>query len=164
MANVGIDISIERLRSKFENSLYTGNDCNYYGRIFRHQYDDGIVPQRWITPKDAEDVLLNDKVDLTSFFDVQPTDSYDGVFVSNVWICFSVNLSNLHPTLTRNEATETVHKNVLKEIKKIGGWKVNNLVRGITAFSDYARVKDSDDRHPYYLFRFDCEVKYPINC
>jgi len=158
----GIDILIDRLITRFENYLYTSNDCEFNGRIFRNVKQDGIVPEVFENGE-YRDVLLNDNKDLTCFFDVQPNETYDFHYVSEVWVCFSVNLSNLHAGVSER-ATEYVHENVIKQIKKIGGWKVTGLVRGLPAFADYARVKPSDDLHDYYLFRVNCEVKYPLNC
>ena len=160
----GIDITIERLITRFEDNLFTDKSCDWFGRIHRNQRDEGIVPERWISQKNYKDTLLNDKVDLTCFFDVQPNETYQGYYKSDVWICFSVNLLNLYPLISRNEATETLHESVLTQIEKIGGVSVTGLVRGLPAFSDYARVKDSDNLSPYYLFRVNTEIKYPINC
>ena len=147
----GIDVPIERLRSKFDNSLWTDADTTFYGRIFRIDRD-GIKPMNFVYPKDYEDVLTDDRLDALCFFDVLPTADYDGGFSSTVWIQFAVNLSALYGGVTER-ATEYAHEDALKVIKRVGGFSVTGLVRGIEAFADYTGVKVSDDMQPYYIFR-----------
>jgi len=162
----GIDIQIERLQDRFKDKLWTSvssTNKDYFGRIYRNERDGDVIPQRFVSGNDYKDVLLNDKKAVTCFFDVQPEESYEFQFNANVWILFAVNLKTLYPSIT-DRATEYVHEDVVREIKKIGGWNVTGLVRGLPAFADYSLVKDSDDMQPFYLFRINCEVKYPLNC
>ena len=93
----GIDIQIERLRSHFEDKLFPVNACDWFGRIFRNVKEGEVVPERFVSGRNDPDVLLNDTKDLTCFFDVQPSENYNNVFNSQVWICFSVNLVKLYP-------------------------------------------------------------------
>jgi len=162
----GIDIQIERLQDRFKDKLWTSvssTNKDYFGRIYRNERDGDVIPQRFVSGNDYKDVLLNDKKAVTCFFDVQPEESYEFQFNANVWILFAVNLKTLYPSIT-DRATEYVHEDVVREIKKIGGWNVTGLVRGLPAFADYSLVKDSDDMQPFYLVRINCEVKYPLNC
>ena len=160
----GIDILIEKAKTRLSSKLFLTNDCDWFGRIHRNVKQGETIPERFISGKNDLDVLLNDTKDLTCFFDVQPAENYSNVFNSEVWVCFSVNLAKLYPTVTTERATEYVHEDVINELKKVGGWKVTGLVRGLPAFSEYSKVKESDNRHPFYLFRINCDVKYPINC
>ena len=160
----GIDIQINRLKLRFSNNLYTTNSCDWFGRIFRNQKGDVVKPERFVSGVDYKSVLLNDTKDLTCFFDVQPNETYSSVITANVWILFSVNLVKLYPTVTTERATEYVHEDIVKQINKIGGWKITGLVRGLPAFADYSGVKDADNMQHFYLFRIECEVKYPLNC
>lgn len=162
----GIDIQIERLTYRFEEKLWTdvsSDSIDYFGRIYRNERDGDVIPQRFVSGNEYKDILLNDKKAVTCFFDVQPEESYEFQFNANVWILFAVNLKTLYPSVT-DRATEYAHEDVIREIKKIGGWSVTGLVRGLPAFADYSLVKDSDDMQPFYLFRIICEVKYPLNC
>jgi hypothetical protein len=160
----GIDIQIERLRSYLAAKLFTTNNCDWFGRVFRNVKNGEIMPERYLSGVDYLSVLLNDNKDLTCFFDVQPTESYDNGFSSEVWILFSVNLQRLYPTVTTERATEYIHDDIIQKVKRIGGWKVTGLVRGLTSFSDYPNARPEHDKHPYYLFRLNCEIKYPLNC
>lgn len=160
----GVDIQIERLRGYMAAKLFTSNSCDWFGRVFRNQRNDETIPERYVSGIDYQSVLLNDNKDLTCFFDVQPSEDYDNGFTSDVWICFSVNLAKLYPTVTTERATEYLHEDLIKTIKRIGGWEVTGLVRGLPAFSEYSRVKPEHDKQPYYLMRINTKVKYPLNC
>jgi len=160
----GIDIPISRLNTLFESNLWKGKSYTRYGRIFRNIRDGGIIPEAFDTSTgDYGDVLLNDKIHALSFFDVLPDEDYNGTFNANVRICFAVNLKKLYPSVTSEMATEYAHQDALIQIKK-SSFKPTGLTRGFDAFSDYELVKPEDSMNPFYLFRFDTEIKYLINC
>lgn len=160
----GIDIPIGRLLTQFIANLWTGNTNVFKGRIQRTIRNEGTIPE-WFNPDTNayEDVLLNDRVDSTCFFDVQPAEKYDNRFKAEVWICFAINLKKLYPGVSER-ATEYAHEDVLKIIKKKSSFKPTGLVRGLDAFSDYELVKESDNMNQFYLFRFNTEIYYPQNC
>ena len=159
----GIDIPIDALVLRFTNELWTESNNVFRGRIQRTLRKGEIFPEYYNpTTKRYEDVLLNKKVDSTCFFDVQPTEEYNGYFVSDVWICFAINLKTLYPSVTER-ATEYAHEDVLKIIKRTS-FKPKGLVRGLDAFSEYNLVKQTDSMNQFYLFRFNTTVKYPQNC
>lgn len=159
----GIDIPIDALLAKFTSNLWTGNTNSFYGRVQRTIRDGGTFPE-WYnsSTKDYQDVILNDKVDSTCFFDVQSNEEYNNRFIADVWICFSVNLNKLYPTISER-ATEYAHEDVLKIIKK-SSFKPTGLVRGLNAFSEYNLVKEPDNMNEFYLFRFNARIMYPQNC
>jgi uncharacterized protein YtpQ (UPF0354 family) len=159
----GIDIPIDALVTRFTSDLWNGKTNVFKGRIQRTVRDGGSIPE-WYNPttKRYEDVLLNDRVDATVFFDVQPDEDYHSHYVAEVRICFAVNLAKLYPLITER-ATEYVHEAALKLIKK-SRFNVTGLVRGLDAFSEYELVKESDNMNQFYLFRFNTTVKYPQNC
>jgi hypothetical protein len=160
----GIDVPIARLNTLFTDNLWTDKTYTKYGRIYRNQKADGIYPEAFNANGDYGDVLLNDKINALSFFDVQPEETLSGSrFVSDVWIAFAVNLTKLYPTVTTERATEYAHQDALVQIKK-SNFKVTGLVRGFDAFSDYSLAKPEDSMNPFYLFRFNTEIKYDINC
>jgi len=162
----GIDIPIDALVTKFVSDLWTdsGLTNNFKGRIQRTIRDGGTFPE-WYNPTTNayEDVLLNDRVDSTCFFDVQPSEEYDNRFKADVWICFAINLKTLYPLISER-ATEYAHEDVLKIIKRKSSFKPTGLVRGLDAFSDYELVKESDNMNEFYLFRFNTTIVYPQNC
>jgi hypothetical protein len=161
----GIDTPIESMVTRFTSNLWTGKDRTFRGRIFRNVKDEGTFPEWYnATTERYEDVLLDKFVDATCFFDVQPSETYSGYFISEVWICFSVNLKTLYPTVSGRQSTEYAHKEIIDLIERDGRFKITGLVRGLPAFADYTLVKESDNMNNFYLFRINTEVRYPINC
>lgn len=163
----GIDVRIEDLRSYFESKLWTGKDTVYYGRIFRNVKNGGILPMSFDASIDYLDTLTTDKHDAICFFDVQPSEDYDSQFEAKVWVQFAVNLARLYPTETAagERTTEYAHADAVKWIsRKWGDKSIDGLVRGLPAFDDYATVKFTDDYQPFYIFRIETTIKYPINC
>ncbi len=163
----GIDVRIEELRSFLESKLWTSNDVTFYGRIFRQIKNGGIVPMNFVAPIDYQDVLTDDMKDGICFFDVQPNEDYECQFQADVWVQFALNLAELYPTETAagERATEYAHRDVIKYIsRKWGDNSITGLVRNITAFDDYTGVKPTDDYQPFYIFRINTTIKYPINC
>ena len=159
----GIDIPIEALVTKFTNKLWVGNNNVFRGRIQRVLRNGETFPEYYdSTEKRYKDVLLNSKVDSTVFFDVQPTEEYANQFRADAWICFSVNLKALYPSVSER-ATEYAHEAALKIIKK-SSLKPVGLVRGLDAFSEYDLVKQTDNMNDFYLFRFNTTIVYPQNC
>ena len=162
----GIDIPIDDLVTKFESNLWTGNNNVFRGRIQRLESAEGNTTPQWFNPVSNryEDVLLNKFVHCTSFFDVQPNEVYNSRFEATVWICFAVNLVKLYPSVTER-ATEYAHEDAIKAIKKYGkGFKITGIVRGLPAFAEYERVKQTDNMNEFYLFRVEASLKYPQNC
>jgi len=159
----GVDIPIDALVTRFGTDLWVGKDTAFRGRIQRTIRGDGVIPE-WFNPTTGiyEDVLLNDRVDATMFFDVQSSEDYTSRFKSDVWICFAVNLKALYPSIAER-ATEYAHEDALKIIKKTS-FKPTGLVRGLDAFSEYNLVKETDNMNQFYLFRWNTTVKYPQNC
>lgn len=162
----GIDIQIDNLKTRFTNNLWTSinsSDKDWFGRVFRNIRNDEVIPERFVSGE-YKDTLLNDKKTVTCFVDVLPEETYEFMFDSEVWVLFAINLSKLYPTVTTERATEYAHEDVIKQIKRVGGWSVTGLVRGLPAFETYGFVKPADNLHPFYLFRINCNVKYPLNC
>lgn len=158
----GIDIEIKKMTDWLTLRLWVGKSVTFNGRIFRNVKDGGIVPETFVTGIDYQDVLLDDTKDAIVFFDVQANETFDGNFTSDVWVCFAVNLLKLYPSVTTERATEYAHDDAVKWIRK--RWDITGLVRGYPAFSEYSRVKESDNFHPFYLFRLNTKIKYKTVC
>lgn len=162
---IGIDEPIERLRLMFESSLWISNNNSFYGRCFRNLRDGKLFPEI-SENKNYLEVLLNDKKDSTVFFDVQPERSVigDSDINSNVDIYFSINLKKIYPLLTRNEATETAYKDVVKLISA-SSFDFQGLETGFSSFDTWGYDDASiDNMYPYHLFKINTTVIHNLNC
>lgn len=164
----GIDILIDSILSDFTSRLWISNARLFYGRIFRNEVltENGlrIVPEVSTNGRNYTETLKDNTIDAQCFFDVLPDAEMIGMMEKNTVRClFMVDLSKLHPELSRTEATQTVKKEVLN-ILTCNFDEVDSLVSGRTAFSDYYfQGVDLADMSPHYLFRYDC-ISYNTNC
>lgn len=165
----GIDIPIDDLVELFEAKLWTGNNCDFHGRIFRNEstneISNDIIPE-YFSDGEYKEILLDDTFDAICFFDVLPESEIIGTGQADTRICFAVNLDKLYPSVG-TRATEYAHEDVFKLVHISQGFVegTGRLIRGLPSFSDYSTVKANDDLHPWYLFRFDVRFEYEfINC
>lgn len=159
----GIDIPIEKIRSKLESNLFTENDFTAYGRVFRlESYNKRPVPARYTGDREYRDVLLDDFKDGICFFDVLPRRGAAMGYNSTVWICFALDLEKLFPGVGER-ATEYAHELVYNQLRTT---ILSDLVliTGLSAFRDYDLVDSNDNLQPYYLFRFEANLYYQDNC
>ena len=163
---IGIDIPIERLRADFENYLWVGAVNSFNGRCFRNQRDGKLIPEIKGDRDEYREVLLQDGNDSTVFFDVDPDREMKSKSQSeaNVSIYFAVNLEELYPSLSRNEASETAYVDAVDLING-SGFDVTGIISGKEAFNTWG-YEDSifDDMHPYHLFRIDSSIVYNLRC
>jgi hypothetical protein len=158
----GIDVEINRIKTYMSAKLWTDKTVTFNGRIFRNVKNGETNPETFVNGIDYTDVLLDDTKDAICFFDVQPTETFEGNFTADVWVCFAVNLARLYPSITTERATEYAHEDVVKVVRRM--CDITGLVRGYPAFSDYSRVKEIDNFHPFYLFRLNTKIKYKKVC
>jgi hypothetical protein len=161
----GIDISINQLLTDFTARLWTNKVRSFYGRVFRNErFEIGkISPEIWITPNNHIEVLKDNSKDAQCFFDVQPNETVNvNIHTATVWLCFMVNLSKIHPELTRTEATERIQTDV-EHLLIDSNFKIEGMVRGYEGFKGYDFGKDAQalaDVSPNYLFRFNLSCTY----
>jgi hypothetical protein len=158
----GIDISIDALVADFTAYLWTSNIRSFYGRVFRNERNGRISPEVWVTPNKYVEVLKDTAKDAQCFFDVQPSvPMVADICEADIWLCFMVNLQKLYPTLTRTEATEQAHADVLDLIMS-SEFTVDKtgLIPGFTGFKDYDWDEAAANMSPHYMFRFNLNKIY----
>ena len=165
---IGIDVNISRLVTDYTNNLWTGADVDFFGRVYRNNRNDGIIPEVYDQDNRYIEVLQNDNKAGTVFFDwINPTQITGTKSLATVWIHFAVNLSELYPTETANHerADEYAHADAIKWTNK-SGFRVTGLVTGFDAFSQFELTEQNkDDMQPYHLFRLETEVLFNYqNC
>jgi len=164
---MGIDKHINMAVEDLNANLWFGKNTSFYGRCFRNekrgQIGTVIKPELYTSANDYVDVLLDDTKGGQCFFDVQPTNPSDenGIYSSETWACFMVNLTTVYPTLNRTEATEQAHTDAEEILNN--HFPITGLVRGFEGFKGYDWGADHQahvDMQPYYLFRFNLTIKY----
>jgi muramoyltetrapeptide carboxypeptidase LdcA involved in peptidoglycan recycling len=165
---IGIDNQIEKLRSLFENNLWTASSSVFHGRCFRNERNDGLIPEVTIGGNDYKEVLLQDFQDGTIFFDVEPERTARVIgssdITANVSIYFAINLDNLYSGLGRLEQTETAYKDAITIINK-SAFVFQSFETGFSSYSVWTyddAAKDNMQR--YHLFRVDTTINYNLIC
>lgn len=162
---IGVDIPINKLLLLFNEKLWADNTNDYNGRVYINQKDGRVIPEVYNTNDDYKEVLLNDNVDSTIFFDVLNERKFIGNSNCRVEvdIYFSINLKNIYPTIN-NRATEYAYRDVL-DIINLSSFKYKSLTSGFEAFDKFDYDKASiDNMQPYHLFKIKTELTYNINC
>src|SRR5579862_8291602 len=105
---VGIDVSIQSFQQftygRLKKVWGITNDTDYdsFGRIYRNQSKDGYVPENYDGSDEYHDVMMNDKLNATSFFGVGEQTTYNaGSTMAKVHWIFGVNLAAIKPGTVR---------------------------------------------------------------
>ncbi|HEY1044954.1 MAG TPA: hypothetical protein VGF79_00850 [Bacteroidia bacterium] len=172
----GIDYVIQQ----FQNWLHTQliarwglsdvstTDWLCYDRAYKNQKTDGYVPEVYLTKNEYKEVLLDDKVKVTSFFGVGDTievDTQENQNVANVHLIFFVNLKKLKVTDARPD--EITRQDVQYFCNQdLYGFTLEGIQTGIEAvLSDYPGfMRESGMKHrdmnPFHCFRFNFSLRY----
>lgn len=156
----GVDIVIEKQRLIFNDHLWTGNDCSWFGNCMPDERPEGTFPSVLISGSDYRDVLLDDTKDVISFFDVAPERTENRCSVD---IYFAVNLSKLYPSITESQ-TEYALADSVEWVKKGGMFTIEKIVDGYESWKGWSMCKREDNMHPFYLFKITTNVNYVLTC
>lgn len=146
-----------------------------YGRCYRNQLDSGYVAEVYKGRNEYQEVYLDDRYAVTSFFGTSSLIKYDVSNKTDVHLIFFVNLSKLKNVGHR--ADEEVRKDVQMHVQQgYRGFQLTGIRTGIDdVFEEYAGTRLAAqenldglkyrDMHPYHCFRFDFSIMYNIkNC
>jgi len=169
---VGIDFPIQEMQQLFIANLWPNIPTakkEFNHRVFSNEDKDGNdYPEVLISgTNDYRRVKFDDRLSVLSWFDVADnTDSYNlGQINHSVGVFFAVNLKDLYPTLP-HRATEEAHLEVQEILlKRSGEFEVTGIKRRSEAYGEYSTENlKAFNMQPWHVFRFDCDVKYSLNC
>ena len=173
----GVDIDIDRLRAVYQTDLWASLATakkGYYGRVFRNErfadFGVSVSPEvhNGVGKTGYQEALKDTKLYAQCFFDRQPDIEIEGtIATATVWNPFMVNLQEIYPLLSREEATEQVHEDVRSIIQTMG-FEITGMVTGFNAVSSYDWANERMnqprvDMSPHYVFRYDLKIEYSIN-
>jgi hypothetical protein len=164
---IGIDKVIQAAQTKLIAGLHTTKTVEVYGRAFRNERDGGVVPEVFVSGREYQDVMYNDKVDCTIFFDPADQVTYNGAgqAQSEIGIVVQCNLHTLYPDKGRH-ATELIERDVIDIIEAQTPFRVTGIVKGYPAIEMFAMTsRVRFDMQPHYVFRLQTVVNYQYdNC
>jgi hypothetical protein len=163
----GIDKQIQRLQDYIytQLGLLGWSLHESYERIYRTKKGENFIPEAFIS-NEYKEVLLDDKVNATSFFLIDDTETINQN-LSTVTVSFIIeaNIKNLYPSITHRADEEM--RSDLKMILKNNptGFHLKKMITGADNVYQSLRfnIKFTDDMNQFHVVRFDLELNYNIN-
>jgi len=164
---IGIDRVIQSAQKSLKAGLHTTKKVEVFGRAFRNEREAGVVPEVFVSGREYREVMYNDKVDCTVFFDPSDRVTYNGAGQAQgeVGIVVQCNLARLYPDKGRH-ATELIERDVIDIIEAQTPFRVTGIVKGFAAIEMFAMTsRVRFDMQPHYVFRLNTIVNYQYdNC
>lgn len=180
---VGVDVPIDKFQAYLSTQIVFPNISvsEWYPSIYVNPFDQGKTrkspnarqPEHFVFDSDNEykEVFNDDKIDLLSFFLVDPFASFNNEtkrFTQRVSMIFMVNLQQLYPGIA-HRADEEFHMNVYNMWKVWNSRHDFNFVgyetRTENVFREFEREKIMfEDMHPRHCVRFNFDVTYEPSC
>ena len=165
---IGLDKEISQMNELFEAALFTSSNRMFFGRAFRNKRNGKIVPEVYLnSSNEYRDVRHEDKYDVMCFYDVM--DRADGDLSQHsqeVGVVFISNLKRLYPAISYR-AVEEFKRDVLKIAnKKASVFDYKGFIEGYEAYGDIdaTNLIHKVNMHPWYIVRFNFDVKYLLTC
>ncbi len=167
----GVDEIIDR----WQDLLYTGllnrgwADYESYHRAYK-DIDKGTVnPMIHIINSDMEQVPMNDKFAVNSFFLVSDdSEEVNGLMESTVSVIFQGDLKKIYPNSPHRFDEELINdvKAVSRNLDgRFRDIKISRGIENVYAEFNTELIKEKlHDRQPYNVVRFDMTVKYQHHC
>lgn len=175
----GIDVKIQSFQTFIFSQLtsiwgISESDYKCYGRAYRNQNDKGYIPEVFTGNsanggKDYEEVLINDKVKVQSFFSLGENQKYEKHSMNaNVSLIFMVNVQALKPNV-QHRADEEIRRDVeiICQLPRYD-FQLKAVHTGIdNVFEEYPGMRKNEsikytDMHPLHCFRIEFNLLYNI--
>jgi len=165
----GIDTQIYNIQSTLQSKLswFTANGGNVasdqvliYGRIYRNDSQEGVVPENYLDKKDYADKLNLDQTAAQIAFNIVSRTTSPGLNTANIEVIFTVNTFEIYD----NESYET-ERTLLDAMKALGNYKSRlsgDVKEGNTdVFSGfYLGDRRFSDMSPFYVFSIPLQIRY----
>ncbi len=168
---------VDKVIDSLQRDLFVELEKNFgwtkydsYDRVYRNKKGSDIIPEAYIGKGEYVEVLLNDKINVTSFFLADEKRVYDYkkfVFTQTVSFIVQADLKKLFPDL-KNRGDEKMIDDVWKAIGNIG-WNSNTeeIVTGVEKVYDSLKLsydkKYYDDMSRFSVARFNITMIYINN-
>lgn len=161
---VGIDIVIQKLQTSLYSAL-NWQKYESYGRAYKNKKSGQTIPEVFISNKDYREVLLDDKVNASSFFIAGDNITYNEMATAKVSLIVQCDLLALYAGIA-HRADEEMHEEIIRHIKQNDYADFIGITTGIEqVYSDLnIDIKYTDDMQKYHVVKFDFEVIYNYNC
>ena len=165
---VGIDNAIQSLQQYLYSKLVSFGIANYesYGRVYKNGKNGKLIPERYDENREYEEVLFNDKYDMTSFFAIADVTQFDEKPKNTVSIIFQLKLDKVFPLISHRADEEFINLIIVlleKSPKKVN---IKSIARGIDqVYKEFDKTKIKfTDMQDFNVVRFDIELNYEYSC
>ena len=163
---VGVDVEIGKIQSFIYNKIidrWNLPDFSGYGRVYKNKKNGLIVPEYYVSEKEYEEVLLDDRLNGIMFFSPgDNTQVYGDLLIQECDIIFTFNLKCLEFSNERED--EKIRQVILSSLSdynsKIDFVKqittgLNNVYRDYNGVANYFY-----DMQDFHHFKVTLELRY----
>lgn len=165
----GVDAAIDRIQKVLYDQLtcrWTDSDLDGYGRVYRNESKDKVIPEYYHKNKEYKEVLLNDTRTGIFFFNTGNPQVNGSSAEVDCEIIFSVNLYKIKGNETRDD--EEIRNDVFFALNKYA----NTFSKEIEIIKDLDRVYENFrgvsgffiDMQEFHHFKFKGKLRYNIQC
>lgn len=164
---VGVDVPIQKLQNYLYLKLEAMGIVNFdmYARCYVVENDSGKVPVWIYNNKEQEEVLFNDKRNLTAFFLTNNTIKINDVASTTTSLIFQLKLNKVFPSI--NDRTDENFINIMMGLFNNYpiNLKLSQITKGIdNVYREFSKKHISNvDTINYFVCRFDFETTYTYN-
>ena len=166
---VGVDLEISRIQSFLYDKIierWCLEDFSGYGRVYKNKKNSLIIPEYYVSEKEYEDVLLDDRLNGIMFFSPSDnTEVYGDLLIQNCDVIFTFNLKCLEFSNERED--EKIRQLVLGWLSDYKSNKdfVKQIKTGLTnVYNEYNGVANYFyDMQNFHHFKVTIELRYNNN-
>lgn len=163
---VGVDIEINRIQTYLYNQIinrWSLEDFNGYGRVYKNKKSNLIIPEYYVSEKEYEEVLLDDRLNGIMFFSPSDmADVYGNLIIQECDVIFSFNLSCIEFSNERED--EKIRQLILADLSDYKANKdfVKQVQTGLTnVYKDYNGVANYFyDMQKFHHFKITLELRF----
>lgn len=167
---VDIDRVIDMIQMKIDGITFkTGSTWNNYHRAYKNptKNRDGLVPELFVNGIDCREVLMDDTVDLTTFFIVSDRRPYNNHLVTTE-VSLIVQASRLNNLIdSPHRPDEEMNSLFIGKLKNLTATiKLTSIEHGIdNVYREFVKTKIKlTDMNQRYVARFNLSVTYNSSC
>jgi len=162
----GIDCAIQDMQVNIYDALLVHDSINSvegFGRVYRNQTKDGIIPEYYVGNGDYREVYLNNTWDVS--FSFIPGDNHtttDGIVYNvPVKIVFWFNLDKIDTTNRADAEAQRIVSQIIK-YELTNTYLATGIETGINNIFSGFKVDQIlfDNMQPYHVFSFNMDLSY----
>jgi len=142
-----------------------------YPRAYKNPLGEDTIPEVYVGGNEYEEVLFNDKFNVTSFFLVDDNvtnnngPGEEATYTQGISVIFQANLAALYPSITHRADAE-LHDDIFKAFNSFTT-DVQGVSTGLdNVYSDVTVLENIEftDMSDFHVVKFNVNIDYLYNC